>query len=111
MSEHERRRSPRFDARYRVRFDGGEGVTLNLSGNGIAFATAEPIVCDAHMRLQIERPEKEAASLLLQVRILRVEDRGSEFVVAARIERVAFVDPSRTPSEDVTSPLRPSAQH
>lgn len=95
---HERRRSPRFEASYRLELEGFEGVTRNLSGTGLLFETGHEVSEGSLVRLHLHVMPREGGTMIVAARVVRVRRRGDVFDVAARIERVSVQ--AETPSQE-----------
>ena len=93
-SPRNRRRAPRYQLALKVRLDGGEGVTRDLSATGVYFTCDRQFAPDSPIEFVVQfdgTPDTEPVRLRFQGRVLRVEDAGGRVGVATSISSHGIV--------------------
>lgn len=87
----ERRRAPRYRVDATIAVDGGTGRTIDISSNSVYFLTDRQLVPGDELALvfPLERTGP-GASVRCSGLVVRVDQRGERFGIAATYEPVAF---------------------
>ncbi|MGA7617114.1 MAG: PilZ domain-containing protein [Thermoanaerobaculia bacterium] len=96
----ERRKAERFPLGLRIEFEGGAGLTRDVSGLGVMFETDSPFFVGDEIEFTMIIPE--AVNVECRGRVVRVEDREGRFGVAAtidvyRLSDESMIDDARVP--------------
>ena len=83
----EKRQAHRYPIAAAVRWEGGDGVTENISGSGVYFVTPQSLVVDEPIRLTLILP-RESIPLTAHGRVVRIERRDEGSGVAARLDEI-----------------------
>ena len=90
----ERRESIRHQMKVPVDFGRGTGLSRDISFTGIYFTTSEPLEAGESLKLAFELeyaiPGK-SLQLDCQGHVLRVENLGNNFGIAARIDEITYL--------------------
>lgn len=93
MKKSEQRREPRHQGKLPVKFESGEGITLDFSGSGIFFETDHSFSPGQSIEFTIVMkyfdPE-HPVRVKCRGEIVRVEESGQNISVAAAIDSYTF---------------------
>ena len=83
----EKRQAQRYPIAAAVRWEGGEGVTENISGSGVYFVTPQRLELDESVRLTLILP-RESIPLTAHGTVVRIERKGEGAGVAAHLDEI-----------------------
>jgi hypothetical protein len=93
----DRRAAPRYRVRVPILFEGGEGMTRDISGTGVCFETANALAPGASIRIALPFDGDGAGerfTVTCEAHVVRVEkpDHGADraYLVAARSGDIRF---------------------